>query len=164
MSHQITMSNINEICPLAIQNQIFLISMHVPSLVKTPRHLHKLSSGNKNMSVFRADNSNKICPLVIPNQISILSMHIPSLVKIHWCLLKLSSGNKIRVDKRTDDWLTDWQTQGRPKWNHNVIMWRGIKKALSGIVWTASSLNVSLDGVYWLLINDIIFYDYWFLA
>ena len=30
------LSNIDEICPLAIPNQISLISMHVPSLVKIP--------------------------------------------------------------------------------------------------------------------------------
>ena len=43
---QITLSNIQEICPLAIQNQISFISMHVPSLVKIPWLLLKLSSGN----------------------------------------------------------------------------------------------------------------------
>ena len=34
--------------------------MHVSSLVKIPWHLHKLSSGNENMGVSRADNSVKI--------------------------------------------------------------------------------------------------------
>ena len=43
-------------CPLAIPNQISLISMHVPSLVKIPRHLLKLSSGKDKMGLSRADN------------------------------------------------------------------------------------------------------------
>ena len=96
---QITLSNIDEICPLAIPNQTSLISMHVLSLVKIPWHLLKLSSGNKNMGMSQADNSIKIwqnLPISNPKPISTISMHIPSLVKIHWCLLKLSSvnGNK----------------------------------------------------------------------
>ena len=45
---------------LAIPNQISLISMLVSSLVKIPWHLHKLSSGNENMGMPRADNSVKI--------------------------------------------------------------------------------------------------------
>ena len=51
-----TLSNIDKICPLAIS----FISMHEPSLVKTPWHLLKLSSGNENMGVARADNSVQI--------------------------------------------------------------------------------------------------------
>ena len=43
---KITMSNIDEICPLAIPNQISTISMHIPSLVKIHWCLLKLSSGN----------------------------------------------------------------------------------------------------------------------
>ena len=57
---QITLSNIDEICPWAIQNQISIISMHVPSLVKIPWLLLKLSPGNKKMGVSQADNSIKI--------------------------------------------------------------------------------------------------------
>ena len=49
-----------EICPLAIQNQISLMSMHIASLMIIPCYLLKLSSGNKNMGVSRADNSVKI--------------------------------------------------------------------------------------------------------
>ena len=41
---QITLSKINEICPLTIPNQISTISMHTPSLVKIHLHLLKLSS------------------------------------------------------------------------------------------------------------------------
>ena len=37
-----------------------LILMHVPSLVKVPWHLLKLSSGNQIMGVSRADNSVEI--------------------------------------------------------------------------------------------------------
>ena len=44
---QITLSNIGEICPLAIPNQISFISMLVPGLVKIPCHLLKLSPGNE---------------------------------------------------------------------------------------------------------------------
>ena len=57
---QITLSNIDEICPLLIPNQISFISMHVPSLVKIPWHLLKLLSGNQNMGVSWADNYVKI--------------------------------------------------------------------------------------------------------
>ena len=44
----------NSQCPLAIPNRISLISMHVYI------HLLKLSSGNENMGVSRADNSVKV--------------------------------------------------------------------------------------------------------
>ena len=57
---QITLSNMDKICPLAIKNQTSFISMHVPSLVKIPWYLLKLSSGNENMSMSWADNSVKI--------------------------------------------------------------------------------------------------------
>ena len=46
-SGQITPSKIEEICPLAIPNQISTISMHTPSLMKIHWCLLKLSSGNK---------------------------------------------------------------------------------------------------------------------
>ena len=45
---QITLSKVDEICPLTIPNQIFTISMHTPSLMKIHWHLHKLTSGNEN--------------------------------------------------------------------------------------------------------------------
>ena len=57
---QITLSKFDEIHPLAIPNQISTISMHIPSLVKIHWCLLKLSSGNKNMGMSRADNSIKI--------------------------------------------------------------------------------------------------------
>ena len=44
---QITLSKIDEICPLAIPNQISTISMHIPSLVKIHCCLLKLSSRSK---------------------------------------------------------------------------------------------------------------------
>ena len=59
---QITLSIIDEICPLAIPNQISFISMHVPGLVKIPWHLLKLLSWNENMDMSWADNSIKIWP------------------------------------------------------------------------------------------------------
>ena len=45
---QITLSKIDEICPLTIPNQISTMSMHTPSLMKIHWHLVKLSSGNEN--------------------------------------------------------------------------------------------------------------------
>ena len=102
---QITPSKFDEICPLAISNQISTISMHMPSLLKIHWCLLKLSSGNENMGVSWTDNSvrfNEICPLAVPNQISTISVHIPNLVKIHWCLLELSSRNEIWTDGHTD--------------------------------------------------------------
>ena len=96
-----------------------LVLIYYTKLVKIPWHLHKLSSGNKNMGMSWADYSIKfdeICPLAVPNQISTISMHIPNLVKIHWCLLKLSSGNEIPRDR----WLMDGRTHGHPMWNHNT--------------------------------------------
>ena len=96
----------DEICPLAIPNQISLMSWHIASLIKIPCYLLKLSSGNENMGVPRADNSVKfdeICPLAIPNQISLMSWHIASLIKIPCYLLKLSSGNENMGVSRADN-------------------------------------------------------------
>ena len=45
---------------VTILNQILIISMHIASLVKRPCYLVKLSSGNENMGMSRADNSVKI--------------------------------------------------------------------------------------------------------
>ena len=77
---------IDEICPLAIQNQIFTISMHISNLMKIHCDLLKLLSWNENTDVLQADNLkiDKIYHLAIPNQISTISMHIPSFMKIHW--------------------------------------------------------------------------------
>ena len=44
---QITPSKFDEICPLAIPNQISIITMHIPCLVKIHWGLLKLSSGNE---------------------------------------------------------------------------------------------------------------------
>ena len=80
--------------------------MHIASLVKIPCYLLKLSPGNKNMGMSRADNSKKIdeiCSLEIPNQISLMSIYIASLVKIPCYLLKLSSGNEKMGMSRTDN-------------------------------------------------------------
>ena len=49
-----------KICPLAIPNQISLMTMHIASLMKIPCYLVKLSPGNENMGVSQADNSVKI--------------------------------------------------------------------------------------------------------
>ena len=52
-------SKIEEICSLAIPDQISTISMHIPSLVKIHLYLLNLSSGNKITVVSQADNSVK---------------------------------------------------------------------------------------------------------
>ena len=45
-----------KICPLAIPYQISLMSIYI-ALVKIPCYLLKLSSGNENMGMSRADKS-----------------------------------------------------------------------------------------------------------
>ena len=76
--------------------------MHIASLVKIPCYLLKLSSGNENISVSRAEKFDEICPLAIPYQISLMSIYIASLVKIPRYLLKLSSGNENVGVSRSD--------------------------------------------------------------
>ena len=44
-----------KICPLAIPNQIFLMSIYIASLVKVPCYLLKLLSENENIGVSWAD-------------------------------------------------------------------------------------------------------------
>ena len=79
---------IYEICPLAIQNQISLMPMHLAGLVNMPCYLLKLSSGNENMGVNPADKSVKhLRILAIRNS----HKHIASLVKIRCYLPALSS-------------------------------------------------------------------------
>ena len=55
---QITKWKFNKICPLAIPNQIYIISMHI-SFMKIHWHLLKLSPGNENSDVLRAGNAVK---------------------------------------------------------------------------------------------------------
>ena len=86
--------------------------MHIANLVKMPCYLLKLSPGNENVGMPRADNSIKfdeICPLAIPKQISLMSMHIASLVKIPCYLLKLSSGNENMGVSRADNSVKNWR-------------------------------------------------------
>ena len=86
--------------------------MHIASLVKISCYLFKLSSGNENIGVFRADNSVKnckICPSAIPYQISLMSIYIASLVKILCYLLKLSSGNENMGVSRADNSIKIWR-------------------------------------------------------
>ena len=101
---QITLSKTDNICLLAIPNQISIISMHTPSLVKIHWFLLKLSSEIKIWTCCGqiTVKIHEICPLAIPNQISTISMHTPSLVKINWHLLKLSYGNVNMAGWRTD--------------------------------------------------------------
>ena len=99
----------DEISQLEIPNQISKVSMHIPSLVKIHWCLLKLSSGNENMGMPRADNSVKIwrnLPISNPKpDLHNINAHT-KFVKIHWSLLKLSSGN----EKQTDDWQSDRHT------------------------------------------------------
>ena len=57
---QIILSKTDEICGLATPNQISIISMHLPSLVKTDRYLLKLSTENNNTNVWWADICQKL--------------------------------------------------------------------------------------------------------
>ena len=103
---QVTPSKIDEICPLAIPNLIFTISMHILSLAKIHWYSLKLSLRSEKTGMqITPSKIDKVCPLAIPNQISTISMHNGSLAKIHWYLhvLKLSSGNKTWTDEHTDD-------------------------------------------------------------
>ena len=45
---------------ITILNQILIMSMHIGSLVERPCYFLKLSSGNENTGVSRADNAVKI--------------------------------------------------------------------------------------------------------
>ena len=108
---QITLSNIDKICPLAIPNQISLISMHVPSLVKIPWHLLSYRPETKIWVCLGQRTTSKldeICPLAIPNQISTISMHILSLVKIHYCVVGYKNLNVVCC---SCDWCFKGKTQ-----------------------------------------------------
>ena len=89
------MSRVDEICPLAFQKQT-IISMHITSLVKIHWYLLKLSPGNENPDVPRADYCHEMTNFPISNskQISTISMNI-SFVKIHWVLLKYHPERKL---------------------------------------------------------------------
>ena len=110
---QITPSKIDEICPLAIPNQISIISKHIPSLVNIHWCLLKLSSGNKNMGVSRADNSVKNWRnLPISNPKPDL-LNVTAYSKFGENLLLFI---QVIIRKRKSDGGTD----GRPTWNHNT--------------------------------------------
>ena len=97
---------------ITILNQILIISMHIASWVKRSCYLLKLSSGNENMGVSRADNYVKIwrnLPISNTKQISLTSMHIASLVKISCYLLELSSGNENMGVSRADNSVKIWR-------------------------------------------------------
>ena len=127
---RLTLSHIDEICPLAIPSHISTISMHITSYVKINWDLLKLLSWKENMNVSLADNSvkiDKIWPLAIPKQITIW-MHTPSFLKIHWHLLKLWSRNENIDVLREDNYQAlhhahhcTYMKQGHnsvKKWNH----------------------------------------------
>ena len=86
--------------------------IYIASSVKIPCYLLKLSSGNENMGVSRADNSVKIwrnLPISNPKPDLLLLLHIASLVKIPCYLLKLSSGNENMGVSRADNSAKIWR-------------------------------------------------------
>ena len=103
----IILSEINSLQSLAIPMQIFTMSVHIPSLVKSHGYLLKLSSRIDNTDVLRTENAVKNWRFTIPNQISTISMHIPSLVKIIDIYSSYHPEANIRTDGRTTDWRTD---------------------------------------------------------
>ena len=60
VSGRLTPSKIDEICPSAIPNQIYTISMHIPSLVKIHSCLLKLSPQNEMMDGLMDDQRETI--------------------------------------------------------------------------------------------------------
>ena len=122
---QLTLANIDEICQLEIPNQISLISMHVPSLVKIPWHLLKLLSGNENMGVSRAENSVKIwrnLPISNPKpDLHDINAHTkfgenPLMFTRYHPETKYG-----RMDGRTDGRTYDWWTDTRTSKRENII-------------------------------------------
>ena len=109
----------DEICQLAIPNQISLILMHVPSLVKIPWHLHKLSSGNENMGVSRADNCIKMWwNLLISNPKPDLH-NINAHIKFGENPMMFTQ--VITWKLNTDGWMDVGQTEGwTDTWTSNV--------------------------------------------
>ena len=126
---QIFLSKIDEICSWAIPNQVSTISMHTPSLVKIRWYLLKLSSGNENTDVSRADNSVKNwrnLPINNPKpDLHNINAHT-QFNEIYWHLLKLSSGNE-NMDGRTGDRRTDARKANLIPYYPATIVWRGIK-------------------------------------
>ena len=114
---QITLSNNHKICPLAIPNQITLISMHVSSLVKIPWHLLKLSFGKENLGMSRADNSVKMPisnPKPDPHNINSENPFMFTQVIIQ----KWKTGRQHMNVCMTDGW-----THGCPTLNRNTRRW-----------------------------------------
>ena len=90
--------------------------MHIASLVKIPCYLLKLSSGNENMGMYRADNSVKIwrnLPITNPK---------PDLFNVN-AYSKLSSGNENMGVSRADNSVKNWRNLpiSNPKpYIHNI--------------------------------------------
>ena len=123
---QITPSKFDEICPLAIPNQISTIPIHIPSLVNIHWCLLKLSSGNQNMDVSWADNSVKIwqnLPISNPKS-DLLNINAHTQFGENPLMFTQVIIRKRKTDGRTTDGRTDCRTDGqtyeRPAWNHNI--------------------------------------------
>ena len=110
---QITLSKIDKICPLAIPNQIFFISMHVPSFFKIPWYLLKLSSWNENMGMLRAGNSVEIwrnLPIGNPKP-DLHNINAHTKFGENPLMFTQVIIRKLYTDGLTDNWWTDGQTQ-----------------------------------------------------
>ena len=139
VSRQTTQSKIEEICPLAIPNQISTISMHihVPSLVKIHWHLPKLLSGNKNMDMLWADNSVKDwgnLPLSNPKP-DLLNINAHTKFSENLLIFtlivrkqKYECTYERWMDGQTDGQTDSWMTTLKPLYSV-TIEWQGIKNA-----------------------------------
>ena len=112
---QITPSKFDEICLLAILNQISTISMHILSLVKIHWCILKLSSVNENMGMSRADNSVKNwrnLPISNPKP-DLYNINAHTKFGENPLMFTQVIIRKRKTDGRTYDWLTDGRTDTR---------------------------------------------------
>ena len=85
---QITPSKIEEICPLAIPNQISTTSLHVPSLVKIHWCLLKFSSGNEKRTDGHMDDQRE------------------TIIPCHYCVAGYKNGNGTMCPTRSEKFRT----------------------------------------------------------
>ena len=112
------------------------MSMHIASLMKIPCYLPKLSSGNENMGMSRADNSVKNWRnLPIKN----LKPDLHNIIAHTEFSENPLMFTQVIIRKRK----TDGRTQGRPTWNHNTLplLCGGYKNGKKGRVFMALLLG-----------------------
>ena len=114
---QIPPSKIDEICPLAIPNQISLISMHVPSLVKILWHLLKLLSRTENMGMSQAHKSLQ-SQIRFPQYQCTYQFGENPLIFTQVIMRNWKTDGQ--TDGQTDMGLIDGQTHGHQSLNHNT--------------------------------------------